>query len=89
MTALGAPIMETKVTMNGARERVPLPGFKNLATDKVGIELYEQMKDQYAGKSYDSLTVGRKIVRQKGRLLLEQLKAEGRLWRRNDGSRIT
>ena len=88
MNGQNAPIMETKTTMNGASERVPLPGFKNLATDKTGIEMYRKMQAQYADKSYETITVGRKLVRQKGMLFLEQLKSEGRLWRRNDGTRV-
>lgn len=90
MTApLGAPIMESKTTMNGAKERVPLPGFKNLATDKTGIEMYRKLEETYVDKPFETLVMAKKLVRQKGMLFLLQLKAEGRLWRRNDGSRVT
>jgi len=79
---LGAPL-------SGTKERWPLPGFKNLATDKTGIKLYGDLQDQYVGKSFDTLVIARKMIRLKGMAFLEQLKAEGRLWRRNDGTRVT
>jgi len=67
----------------------PLPGFKNLVTDSHGMEKYEALQRKALSIDFNTEFDARRYYRQQGMILLEGLKQEGRLWRRNDGTRVT
>jgi hypothetical protein len=76
-------IEETKKsTKNG--DRIYYPIGKNLCTDKIGYSLIKQMDNEFAGKPKEY----RKDARIEGLKLLQKLKGQGRLWRRNDKSPV-
>ena len=72
--------------------KIPLPGFKNMITDTLGKEQYDQMMERCTTISFPNDPHDfqkRKYARHQGMILMDKLKTQGRLWRRNDGTRIT
>lgn len=80
--------MDTGETRTLKNDFKALPGFKNLMTDRVGLERYDLLKAECLAGKYPSREAALKEFRTRGFLLISQFKAEGRLWRKNDKTRV-